>query len=86
MPPTAQDFQNELNNILMSTQKRGKSYVDVLSGDLHTHVGDYPAHYHRMPLFCSVMKRNMKAEDRILQEPDSGQGATLIIRYKLPKL
>jgi 5-methylcytosine-specific restriction protein A len=85
MPPTAQDFQNELNNILNSAQKQGTPYVDVVSGELHRQVGGYPAHKHRMPLCCSVMKRNMKAEDIILEEPDSGQGATLIIRYKLPR-
>ena len=83
MPPNTQDFQNELNNILMSAQKQGAPYVDAVSGDLHRRVGGYPAHNHRMPPCCSVMKRNMKADDRILQEPDSGQGATLIIRYKL---
>lgn len=85
MPPTTQDFQNELNEILMSTQKQGNPHVDVISGDLHRQVGGYPAHNNRMPLCCSVMKRNMKTGDQILQEPESGQGATLTIRYKLPR-
>jgi hypothetical protein len=32
-----------------------------------------------------VMKRNMKPGDQILQQPPSGAGATLIIRFKLPR-
>jgi len=85
MPPTAQDFQDELNNIFRLAQQQGKAYVDVKSGDLHRQVGGYPEHNHRMPVCCEVMKKNMKPGDQILQEPPSGQGATLIIRYKLPR-
>jgi len=85
MPPTAQDFQNELNKIFQEAQQQGKSYVDIKSGELHRQVGGYPGHNHRMPVCCRVMRRNMKPQDQILQEPPSGQGATLVIRYKLPR-
>jgi len=85
MPPTAQDFQKELNKIFQGAQQQGKPYVDVKSGELHRRVGGYPGHNHRMPVCCEVMRRNMKPQDQILQEPPSGQGATLVIRYKLPR-
>ena len=81
MPPTAQNFQIELNNIFASAKQQGKLYVDVRAGDLHRKVGGYPGRNHRMPLCCEVMKRNMKPGDRILQQPPSGQGANLVIRY-----
>lgn len=85
MLPTAQDFQNELDCIFASAQQQGKPYVDVKSGDLHRRIGGYPGHNHRMPVCCEVMKGDMKPGDQILQQPPSGQGATLIIRYKLPR-
>ena len=85
MPHTAQDFQDKLDNIFASAQNQGKLYVDVKSGDLHRRVGGYPGHNHRMPVCCEVMRRNMNIGDQILQEPPSGQGATLVVRYKLPR-
>ena len=83
--PTASDFQTELNNIFLSAQNKGLFYIDVKSDDLHKQVGGYSKHNHRMPVCCEVMKRNIKKGDQILQQPQKGQGASLIIRYTLPK-
>jgi 5-methylcytosine-specific restriction protein A len=58
--PTAEDFQAELDRILHAAKEEGEPSIDVKSGDLHRRVGGYPAHNHRMPLCCQVMKRNMK--------------------------
>jgi 5-methylcytosine-specific restriction protein A len=85
MPLTESYIQNELNSILLSAQNKNIPFVDVKSGDLHRRVGGYPANNHRMPICCSVMKDSMKTGDIILHEPPSGQGASLIIRYKLPR-
>ena len=84
-PPTAGDFQNELESLFATAQQRGESLVDIKSGHLHRLVGGYPGRSHRMPMCCAVMKRNMKAGDEILQQPPSGQGANLIMRFKLPR-
>ncbi len=85
MPPTAKDFEDQLNILLQAAAQQGKSYIDVTSGDLHREVGGYPGQNHRMPACCEVMKRMMNPGDHILDEPPSGQGATLIVRYKLPR-
>ena len=85
LAPTAKDFQSELDNIFASAQQEGKSFIEIKSGDLHRSVGGYPGRNHRIPLCCGVMKRNMKPEDQILRQPPSGEGATLIIRFKLPR-
>ncbi len=85
MPPSEKDFQGELDSLFASAQQKGESFVEIKSGDLHRSVGGYPGRSHRMPLCCAVMKKNMKAEDEILQQPPSGQGATLIIRFRLPR-
>lgn len=84
-PPTAQDFQNELDRTLAFAQQEGRSFVEIKSGDLHRSTGGYPGRTKRMPTCCAVMKRNMKPGDEILEQPASGQGATLRIRFSLPR-
>jgi hypothetical protein len=83
--PTASDFQTELNMIFQNAQNRGLPYVDVKSGDLHRRVGGYPGHDHRMPVCCGVMRQNLNASDTVLSEPPKGSGATLKIRYQIPR-
>lgn len=85
MPAKQKDFQSELDSIFASVQQQGKPFIDIKSGDVHRSVGGYPGRSHRMPLCCAVMKRNMEPGDEILQQPPSGQGATLIIRFRLPR-
>jgi hypothetical protein len=82
MPSAVPDFQIHLNDILLSAQDKGFQFVDVKSGDLLKRVG---AHNRKTPLCCSIMKDNMKTGDVILHKPPSGQGTSLIIRYKLPR-
>ena len=80
--PNADDFRSELYRIFSSS--RG-GYVDVTSGDLHRRVGGYPGPSHRMPICCSVMRQSMLGGDVIVAEPPKGNGATLTIRYRLPR-
>jgi len=60
-------------------------YIDVKSGDLHSAVGSYPGVNHRMPVCCGVMRSAMKPGDEVLYAPPKGNGASLLIRYKLPR-
>jgi hypothetical protein len=86
MAPTKEDFQEELNNMFKEAQSQGKPYVDISAKKLHEEVGWYPNNgNHRMPVCCDVMKKNKKPEDDILRHPPKGNGATLVIRYKLPR-
>lgn len=85
MAPKAEDFREELSKILAEAQKRGAPYVEVSAGELHRRVGDYPGTNHRMPVCCEVMRQIMKKGDEIISEPPKGKGASLTIRYKLPR-
>jgi len=85
MAPNSQDFQKKLNNIFDAAQRQGKTYIDIRSGDLHKAVGSYPGNNHRMPICCFVMRSYMVAGDEILEQPPKDNGASLIIRYKLPR-
>jgi 5-methylcytosine-specific restriction protein A len=86
--PTAEQFREELMRMMREGLRNDVGYVDVNAGELHRRVGDYPGPNHRMPNCCQVMRAAMgqDAGDRILQQPAGGDGATLTIRYVLPRL
>ena len=83
--PNAEDFRRELRSRLEDAHARGDDHLEITSGELHRAVGNYPGD-HRMRNCCRVMKSEMTdGIDEILHEPPSGQGASLRIRYKLPR-
>ena len=86
--PTSEDFKTELYRMMNEALFEGKAKADINAGDLHRRVGGYPGPNHRMPMCCVVMLAAFApdAGDVILEEPLSGQGANLTIRYVLPKL
>jgi len=84
-PPMQADFQRALDDIFERSARDGRTRVDVEAGDLHRMVGGYPGPNHRMPVCCSVMRRNMKPGDEEIAEPPSGKGASLRIRYRLSR-
>ena len=82
---TATDFEAELERQFARAEAWGETALEVQAGDLHRAVGKYPASNHRMPLCCQVMKRLMSPGDAVVSEPPKGQGASLTIRYTLPR-
>ncbi|MFN0193651.1 MAG: hypothetical protein ACKVP5_17040 [Aestuariivirga sp.] len=83
---TAEEFRLELQRQLGQAQAKGLPSVDIKSGDLHRTVGVYPdAKRHRMPVCCDVMYDEQRSGDQIISKPPKGKGATLVIRYKLPR-
>ncbi|MCR4347834.1 MAG: hypothetical protein NUV55_11625 [Sulfuricaulis sp.] len=83
--PNTDTFRAALCEIFKVANKYGIREVTIVSGDLHRKLGGYPGSTHRMPVCCEVMKQLMKANDEIVFEPPRGKGATLSIRYKLPR-
>ena len=82
---TTETLRAELRLQLSQAERRGIQYIDINSGKLHRKVGDYPGPNHRMPLCCNVMYGEQKDGDRVLSSPPKGYGASLTIRYKLPR-
>ncbi len=81
-------FRNQLRDLLIDAERARKPYLEVVSADLHREVGGYPpakGESHRMPVCCDVMRDLMSAGDMVIAEPSFGKGATLKIRYKLPR-
>lgn len=83
--PTVLDFKIAIDEILKASAQKGDSFVDIKSGNLHRQIGGYPGPNHRMPTCCKAMRDSMVGGDILLYEPTKGQGATLEIRYKLPR-
>lgn len=83
---TAQDFRDRLSGVFERAIAEGKTAVEVNAGDLHSAMGDYPdPSTHRMPNLCRVMRSLMLPGDKIVDQPPKGDGASLTIRYRLPR-
>ena len=85
--PTADDFRMEMYRVMNEAMREGRETAEINAGDLHRRVGDYPGRNHRMPVCCEVMRGAFApdAGDVIVEEPPSGQGASLTVRYVLPR-
>jgi hypothetical protein len=85
--PTASNFEREIRKRWTRSEEQGAAHLDIRAGELHSHLGGYPAPdgRHRMPDCCQVMKRLMQTGDKIIESPPKGQGASLIVRYFFPR-
>jgi hypothetical protein len=82
---TAADFHTTLCSLLSEASSSQDSYIDIQAGQLHRRVGKYPGPDHSMPTCCSVMRSAMRDGDSVLAQPPKGKGASLTIRYRLPR-
>ncbi len=83
---TADDFRTALHDLLEEAEQLGFVAVDINSGNLHRRVGGYPSQNHRMPVCCGVMYAEMKLiDDTIVSQPNSSKGASVRVRYVLPR-
>lgn len=78
-------IRETLNLLFAEAEGKGHNNVKVNAGELHRRIGGYPGPGHRMPLVCHVMRREMKAGDSVVKEPEKGAGASLTIVYRLPR-
>lgn len=83
--PTADDFKRELNAQIERAGRQGRRHLEVNAGELHRAVGGYPGN-HRMPVCCDVMRQEARrGNSEAVYETDSGDGAALTIRYRIPR-
>lgn len=76
--PTREDFEKYIDSRISQIQS---DYIDLISGEIHRTLGQYPGTNHRMPICCEVMYEKMNDDDKILHAPPKRKGATLKIRY-----
>ena len=48
MAVTTENFMDALDGAFRKAEENGEPFVDILSGNLHKHVGEYPGSNHRM--------------------------------------
>lgn len=86
---TSEDFKDELDAQIDRAVKQRRPHIEVNAGELHRVVGGYPpkgGETHRMPMCCSVMRAELaRGNAEVICEPESGQGASLTVRYYLPR-
>ena len=83
--PTADDFRRELLRRFHQAEKKRKAFVDIVAGDVHRQLGGYPGPSHSMPNCCQVMWGLWQDGDEVLYSPPKRLGASLEIRYRLPR-
>jgi 5-methylcytosine-specific restriction protein A len=87
LSPVRRGFIEALEAMFSEAAKQGESSCIVNSGELHRTVGGYPGQNHHMPVCCSVMYAEMQeGRDEIVESPPKGKGASLTIKYQLPRL
>lgn len=83
--PNTDAFRSELRARLAEADSRSAPHVEINAGELHRAVGGYPGPNHRMPACCDAMYAEQRSGDAIVTAPARGKGASLTIRYGLPR-
>jgi hypothetical protein len=84
--PSAEEFGEQLLEVFRIAEQNRQASIVIKAVDLHRAVGGYPnSKTHRMPVCCNVMRNLMRRGDVIVSEPEKCHGATLTIRYALPR-
>jgi hypothetical protein len=83
--PTKEQFRKEIRAQLRDAELRGIASIEINSGQVHRKLGGYPGVNHQMQPCCEAMYGEKKAGDAILSAPKRGYGASLTIRYVLPR-
>jgi hypothetical protein len=85
--PTAADYRRGLLQMMADAENRGRTFLEISARELHVRIGPPRGRNDRMPNCCRVMKAQLTPDygDVIVNEPRSGQGPTLTIRYRLPR-
>lgn len=83
--PTKDEFAKAIAAKLRAAELRSAGHLELNAGELHRELGGYPGAVHQMPSCCDALYEVHRAGDTILAKPPKGKGATLTIRYKLPR-
>ena len=83
--PSKEEFRRELSARFRRAAERNATVLEVNSGELHRSLGGYPGPKHQMPSCCDVMYEAAGKADEIVASPPSGRGASLAIRYRIPR-
>lgn len=83
--PTKEQFRSEIRTQLRDAELSGIAFLEINSGQIHRKLGGYPGVNHQMRPCCEAMYDEKGAADTILSAPKRGHGASVTIRYALPR-
>lgn len=84
--PTAGEFRAALHWRFYRAECGGANRVEVTAGDLYRETGAHPDDTDGMRSCCLVMRSEMLTDvDSVVSETGDGRGASLTIRYKVPR-
>ncbi len=83
--PSIDDFRSALESQFREAETRNAPFIEINAGKLHREVGGYPGPNHQMPSCCQAMYGAQSADDESISRPPKGKGASLTIRYRLPR-
>jgi 5-methylcytosine-specific restriction protein A len=83
--PTKGQFRKEIRAQLRDAELGGIASIEINSGQLHRKLGGYPGENHQMRPCCEAMYDEKEAGDAVLSAPKKGHGASVTIRYGLPR-
>jgi hypothetical protein len=83
------EFKFAIEAMFTEGTRDGLSYIDIEAGPWHKVMGGYPARdgNHSMPIVCEAMWAEFSElhGDVVLYSPLKRKGASLKIRYRLPR-
>jgi hypothetical protein len=79
------ELRSTLRSILLEARNSGQDDAVISAGELHRVVGGYPTPFNRMPMCCKVMYEEQRPGDVTLAKPPKDFGASLAIKYRLPR-
>lgn len=83
--PSMDDFRQALRSAVRRAELQGLTSIDINAGELHRSLGGYPGTGNRMPACCDAMNELKRFGDEVIASPAKGKGASLTIRYRLPR-
>ena len=83
--PSTDEFRHEIAAQIDRATKQGRPHIEINAGELHRVVGGYPTPTNRMAMCCGAMRELCRPDDHTIYEPPARDGASLTIRYKLPR-
>ena len=78
-------FNAAIADQLARAENQGRTHHEINAGELHRQLGGYPGPVHRMPGCCDALRDAMVKGDRVTYQPERGDGASLTVRFELPR-
>lgn len=78
-------FQEELNKLLVATEKMGGRAIEIRADYLYSRVEGYIYNIHKMSICANVLRENVQNGDKILVDPPKNDEWSLKVKFHIPR-